>query len=478
MPLPQMDAIERLTCGVEELNGGVEEFSGERWIRNPTLGVHLYYTTSRQGGALASREYALTKTFLATSVLTSVAWNACSVGGNDAGWSGTATDSAGVSIIANTGEGLWGDGGWQVEQDVVIGEAEGDADYLFGHVSGICVGSAGELAVVDEASSSIRVYSSEGSLIRSFGGRGSGPGELGTALGPCLMGPGDTLLIPDLQNFRVSRYTLDGTSGRSTSFDIRRGIPVAWGVTRSGRVIAQLRYLGLLGDVEAGAPDALVQFEADGSVGDTLLKFEASRAVTMSSDGPSFEFLAPEPVWSLADDDGVLFGRTDEYRIMVHDREGRLTKILSKGHDRVPVTEDDRRSFVRAVEAVFPPGLVQQVMGDTQFAEYFPAFVNVQAGPSGTLWVQHMLRPSSLSEEERERLSFGPENPEVFLANPRFELGAPDWDVFDSGGRFLGVVVLPSRFEPVVFAGDRIYGIWRDDMDVERVMRLSIVGRG
>jgi hypothetical protein len=35
---------------------------------------------------------------------------------------------------------------------------------------------------------------------------------------------------------------------------------------------------------------------------------------------------------------------------------------------------------------------------------------------------------------------------------------------------------MPQRFSPRLFHGDRIYGVWRDDLDVQYVMRLRIRG--
>ena len=58
------------------------------------------------------------------------------------------------------------------------------------------------------------------------------------------------------------------------------------------------------------------------------------------------------------------------------------------------------------------------------------------------------------------------------------DIGAPDWDVFDSDGRFMGVVTMPNRFAPRAFVGHRIYGVWRDELDVQYVVRLRIVGVG
>ena len=98
------------------------------------------------------------------------------------------------------------------------------------------------------------------------------------------------------------------------------------------------------------------------------------------------------------------------------------------------------------------------------FKDFFPAFNFINSGPSGTLWVQHVQKPSDLTEEQLESYNLIEDS------------GASDWDVFDSEGRFLGVVSMPERFAPRVFVGDKIYGVWRDELDVQYVVRLRIVG--
>ena len=35
---------------------------------------------------------------------------------------------------------------------------------------------------------------------------------------------------------------------------------------------------------------------------------------------------------------------------------------------------------------------------------------------------------------------------------------------------------MPDRFKPMVFRGDKIYGAWRDELDVGYVVVLRIVG--
>jgi hypothetical protein len=78
------------------------------------------------------------------------------------------------------------------------------------------------------------------------------------------------------------------------------------------------------------------------------------------------------------------------------------------------------------------------------------------------MWVQHIQSPSTVPEGEDW--------------NPLEDAGAPDWDVFDSNGRYLGVVSMPARFQPRMIRDDKIYGVWRDELDVQYVARMRIVG--
>ena len=51
-----------------------------------------------------------------------------------------------------------------------------------------------------------------------------------------------------------------------------------------------------------------------------------------------------------------------------------------------------------------------------------------------------------------------------------------EWDVFDAAGKYLGMVTMPPKFAPRMIWGNQIYGVWRDELDVQYVVRLRIVG--
>ena len=393
-------------------------------------------------------------------------------------WGGQVSDSAGVTIVRNPRVGLWQAGEeWVVREDLTIGQIEGDPDYLFGSIAGVCVSSAGDVLVVDRQAATVRGFDRDGVLVRTLGGLGSGPGELSNTLSGCYVGRGDTVAVPDLQLYRVNRYALDGGVVGSAGFDVGAGIPIRWGMFRDGRLVAQMRF-GLLDPSQLGAPDALVAESPGGALGDTILGLPKSDVVGMPSGRPRYTLLAPQPVWTLDDAAGVWVYGGRGYRLARYEAMGPPTTIISRMLDPQPVGEIDRAVIAERVAATFPPPLVTNVLGGINVAPTFPFIFALAAGPDGTLWAQRFRAPSSVEAGSREEVDFGPRDAEVFLADVTLRLGAPDWDVFDARGRYLGVVTLPEGFEAFQFAGEAVYGVWRDQMRVEYVKRLRIVRHG
>ncbi len=384
-------------------------------------------------------------------------------------WAGSVTDSAGVEIVSNPAEGMWTAADtWTVEEELKIGTLEGDADYMFGQVGWIAVGSEGRIYVLDAQAQEIKVYSPEGAYEQTIGARGAGPGELQGAMF-MLMGPGDTLVVPDLQNMRVNRYAPDGSSLGSFPLDLQQGIPMVFAATSSGVLARQVRPFAFPGQPEIEDPhDAIVTFTSDGTVLDTLLTFPSGETFRMSGGAPEFNIYSPEPNWDITKDTNLVFGINDDYRIQIYSADGELERVITRPFERKPVAERDKEAIVSFMERMWtdagvPAQVISQLRSSIHFGEFFPAFASIVAGPDGTIWIQRVQPASELSEEE-------------FAAfNPIEDTGAPEWDVFDDAGRYLGEVTLPQRFAPRIMRGDKIYGVWRDELDVQYVVRLRVV---
>jgi hypothetical protein len=48
------------------------------------------------------------------------------------------------------------------------------------------------------------------------------------------------------------------------------------------------------------------------------------------------------------------------------------------------------------------------------------------------------------------------------------------WEEYDYSGRLMRRFVLPSSFQPLVVLGGRVYGLVKDEFDLERIVAYEI----
>jgi hypothetical protein len=114
------------------------------------------------------------------------------------------------------------------------------------------------------------------------------------------------------------------------------------------------------------------------------------------------------------------------------------------------------------INAGAPPAGADQFIETVGFADNYPAFASLVAGPNGTLWVQRVRTAAQVEATGGE-----------FSAQ---DIGGSTFDVFDADGRYLGEMELPGKFQPMRAVGDRFYGVFRDDLDVQHVMVVGVAG--
>ncbi|HSM09036.1 MAG TPA: hypothetical protein VLA33_08460 [Gemmatimonadota bacterium] len=401
------------------------------------------------------------RTRIITSFAALGALVACS-GDAPPGSDATVRDSAGVQIVENSTDGLWAaEGGWTTEELLTIGDAAGDADYKFGQIAGVDVLSDGRIAVLDQQAQRVQIYGPDGAYRQSFGGPGNGPGEFSPGAMALFVGRGDTIVVPDMGNQRV---TVIPTEGEATSFPLsmEQGIPMGFDIFDGGALVSQRRAMNFA-DPTARTDDDLVLAQAyDGAILDTLLTPRRGGTFEMTSSGPRLTLFAAEPQWATLSDERLAYASNDAYRISVYGPEGDLERIVTFPHEVQPVTETEQEILLELVRTSMerngaPPQAIDQFLGSMGFADAWPAFARLRGGPFGTLWVQRLRDITEMSDEERENW------------NPQLDQGGRTWDVFESDGRYGGVVELPARFTPFAIEEDRIYGVFRDDFDVQFV---------
>jgi hypothetical protein len=390
-------------------------------------------------------------------------------------------DSAGVRIITNPGAGVWdASEGWRLEEELRVGVDSGDAELQFGMVAGVDADEEGRIYVLDSQARRIRVFDGNGRLIRAFGRSGEGPGELSQALsqppGGLFVDGTGAVAVPDLGNQRLSRFSPEGEVLESPRIALEHGIPVIWARAGDRTIHYQVRRMDMAGAGGAPTPDGqpedeILRLAAGASEPEPVASFPSGETITMTAGGlPEMRIFAPETVWTVLDDGRIVTGSNAEYSLMIHDRDGEPRAILRRAVERRPVTERDeanlRGVFERAWDEAGVPGqMIGQLMGNLHFEPFWPALAYLISGPDGTIWVQRIDRDAVTEELTMDDLQAG-----------RF--GSPEWDVFDPEGTYLGVVEMPAGVVPMRFEGDHLYGVHRDELDVQRVVRLRLVRGG
>jgi len=396
-----------------------------------------------------------------------------SCGGGAGAWEGTITDSAGVSIVSNTSTPMWGSGDeWTVTEDLRIGTIAGEPEYQFGQIvplASIDVDGDGNIYVMDLQAQDVRVFDAQGQYVRTLGGPGTGPGEFSQQAGFVFINPRGEILVPDLGNQRVSVFSPTGEPAYSFPIQLQAGVPMRWKVDAAGRVMAQLRGLNVQGMAALAEGDPIVVYDTTGTVTDTVALLPQGQMLAGATEEQfSMVIFAPEPTWDLDESGSIFYAMSDQYRILVNDPEGNLTRILTRQVEQKAVGEADRNAVLSLIReqmatAGAPPAQAEAIMQGIGFAESYPVFAQFFAGPGETLWVQRIRSAEDMAEGAEEGAEFNFQ-----------DIGSPEWEIFDAEGRYLGVVTLPDRFAPVSVDGEDLYGVWSDELDVQYVMRLLV----
>lgn len=411
---------------------------------------------------------------LFAGVLLLLAAGACS--GDGAPGSGTAvvTDSAGIRVVDNAGSGSWtADEVWRFEEELRIGVESGDPELQFGNIVGIDVDSEGQIVAYDGQARRVRVFAPDGTLETAFGRAGGGPGELGSASvqppSGLFVDAQDAVAVPDLLNQRLARFDLEGNPLESPTLAMDQGIPMMWARDDQRRIYQQFRRMDMTGASGLeGMIDEIVRLGPAGSEGETVHTLDAGQTVSMGAGGmPEIRIFAPEPVWAVLGDGRLVTGMSSEYRLELRDPAGEIETLIRREGERRPVTESDRQALLEVFETAWeeagvPAEMAGPLMNAIQFEEEWPVLARIMGGPEGTTWVQRVEADPDSDALTAEALQAG-------------DFGSPLWDVFDRDGVFLGAVELPERFVPFRFVDEMLYGVGRDELGVQRIVRLRLV---
>jgi len=365
-----------------------------------------------------------------------------------------------------------------LEEEIRIGSLD-DPEVGFTSIGDVWVSPSGQVYVAETRELEIRVYGTDGMLLRTYGREGDGPGEFRAIGGFGVVG--DTLWVSDGRLHRTTLFALDGQVLATVTALLEVPIGEEFGRPLTVSVFPHaLRSDGLIESIfvrasRANLPDSVaevpkVRFDMNGEVVDTLemVRTRVSRTARVLQLGNTRTFIYPDPP---ASDSGTYQVQLDSGSFAVHwtvdgsPASGSLvavhrtsagdTTLTSLSYDPRPVTE----KYLDSLAASRARGrrsrsdsltLVEAYRSATQLPPHHrPVWPPITVGDR-SVWI---------------RL-----DPGVAVADR--------WLVFGEEGQVLGTLSLGPGVFPKWSRRDNVWLVERDSFDVPWLVRYRILPPG
>ena len=362
-------------------------------------------------------------------------------------------DSAGIAIVENTATDV--PLAWTFQTDLTLGGKDsGPEAWTYVGASTVGTDELGHLYVLDMDARDVLVYDGKGTLVRTVGGEGGGPGELQMA-GEMAVGPDGTVWVLDYGKGAYVRYGPDG----SVLPERRPLIPTMPNRQRSFAVGAEDLVVSTMAartDGELGYWNLLRVFSGSDSTDIRTLETPPAHEVRMLDCGGIVRLpplFAPEMVWDRRG--GTLaVSSTAEYVVDLYDG-GALVRSVRR---ELPVREATKDMALKEVgegmrvrfgdgpSCLFPASKVVEQQG---FAPHVPWVASIALAPDGRLWV--------------ERRAVG--------QNARGPI-----DIFGPEGAYEGTLPDGTPFPAAFLSDGRIAVVQKDSMDVPMILVQRVEG--
>jgi hypothetical protein len=338
-------------------------------------------------------------------------------------------------------------------EELRIGRVNGETPDVFGQVRNVVPDALGRIWVLDTQASELRLFDDEGRHVRTIGGRGEGPGQLGGAAAPCAFrGPDDEIWTEEprrrWQRFDSAGQLLGshvttsalGCASRVWRPDGRLLVATA----RSDSATGAIRTLFVLHEARTDSVIPSDTFPAPELPPSRFVSWVrpngADRSERILPFWPrALSVVAPSGQLWISDGGG-------DYQIRQQTIAGDTLLVVERAYDPVPVADSVRE---RMLEEFQPEGMVAEGGFDpNQVPRVHPPFDGFHVGADGTLWVRRTLAG-----------------------------GVGALDVFAPDGVYLGEAAIPDDFGTITLhysTADKLYGIARDALGVQYVVRLGV----
>jgi len=331
---------------------------------------------------------------------------------------------------------------------------DGETHYLFSGIAAVRLLPDGRVAVVDRGSATIRLFGEDGVFEREIGRRGQGPGELRYPNALWSVGA-DTLVVYDSGNQRLSRFRTSGELLESTTFrgDVRLPESYLGRLSSGPHVISWLGGGGELGAVPVADSVFYGTFDAD-SLRSILASSSGMHRIKVTVREPGYTGPIPFSPSALRAMIGDTIFHSDGLGGLVHAVGPDGSELRSF---RVPVEAWAVEEAEAAAEGAIDPERAERFPMLVRWpgTDTIPSLSDMLVDSESLLWVKQ-YQPATDSH-----------------AVGRLRTGGT-WLAVETDGTIAGRVELPAGFRPYEITRDRVAGVMRDELDVERVMVFAL----
>lgn len=336
---------------------------------------------------------------------------------------------------------------------LTIGGDERDTAIILQTIVGATRLPDGTILVGDRGDYALRFFSATGSPLRSVARRGSGPGEVRylARMFRC----GDSVYTYDIgEGQRVSVFTVRGTFVRAFRFGAPQAMqsPYQSACNRSGEFV----HLGWerQRDMKGGVFRSIVPVwvsRADSAVGRVIDSVPGSERWGLVRNGQLRGTrplpLGKQPVLGIGRST-IFVGSGDRFEVHALNSRGDSIGTILRRETPLPVTRNDIREAIE--REVANRGESSRTDVEAAYAEMtlpatLPAYTDLRVDSEDLVWVRSYPRGSPASVQ---------------------------WSVFDSKGRNVGEIALPTHLEVFEIGGDYVLGRYLDPTDAIPQLRL------
>jgi len=347
----------------------------------------------------------------------------CSKKGTE--WSGTIEEIDGVVVVKNPLEPIYGEEAFSLQEELVIGEAEGSEEYMFQSIYALDVSNTGNLYLLDYKAQHILVFNQDGEFLRIIGRPGQGPGELylSRALDYTSF---NEVVVSNMSN--ITFFTPDGEYVKSIPLGKKSGLRVK--IDSDGNIFG----FSIFGEKEVYE---LKKYDLELN---ELFSFGSSPlpSVERRKTGKWNAFFSVLR-WDIINGNQIVCGYPGEgYIFKIYDSSANLIRKIEKEYTKIEISKKDLEEAI----AEHPADMREDITAP----KYYPPYITLRADDEGRVYVYTY---ESVPDSDKYY-----------------------YDIFDAEGSYILKVPLMTRFW---IHKNKLYSIEEDENGYQCVKRYKII---